>query len=65
MKASQQLSEQFRTALVALAAHLNDRGRAEDLVALGIVTADAVEAVGASLLFADDLPADALRCDRV
>ena len=59
MKATQEIFGQFSKALGALVGAVREAGRADSLVAIGVVTADAVQAVGASLLFAGDLPEDA------
>lgn len=59
MNASKETSGQFSKALKALVRAVREAGRTDSLVAIGVVTADAVQAVGASLLFAGDLPEDA------
>lgn len=59
MNIAQQLFEKFRSALAELGTILDQSGRGGSLVSIGLVTDDAVESIGASLLFVGDLPDNA------
>lgn len=59
MNHSKPLDEKFRAALERLASAIRRSGRNNELLAIGIVTTDAVDRLGARLLFVGDLPEDA------
>jgi hypothetical protein len=59
MNIEHQLTEKFVVALAGLVDMLDASDRSRNLSAIGIVTDDSVDSVGASLLFMGDLPDDA------